>query len=456
METRTETDSLGSLKIPADAYWGIHTQRALNNFNVSANKVPARLIRAMAQVKRACAAANSELKHLDTKTAEAVTAACKEIEAGRLENSFPLDALQGGAGTSTNMNLNEVIANRALELLGKHKGDYSAVDPIEHVNLHQSTNDVYPTALKVASIYALRELSEAASVLQGAFQEKEKEFAEVLTIGRTELQDAVPITLGSQFTTFAEAIARDRWRTFKSEERMRVVNIGGTAVGTGLTAPKKYIFLVIEKLRAITGLGLSRAEQPMDPTANNDVFVEVSGMLDAHASNIIKIASDLRLLHYLGELSLPPVQAGSSIMPGKVNPVIIESAVSSCMKVSSNHRLISECVSRGTLQINEFLPLIAFAFLESLDILINTDRMVAAHVRGITADEELCRKKFESNKIIITAFVPHIGYNKCEELLKEFETAGSDNFRAFLEIKLGKELTDTILSPYNLVSLGFK
>jgi aspartate ammonia-lyase len=456
MKTRTETDSLGSLNITVDAYWGIHTQRAIENFRISHYSTPVRLISALAQVKKACALANKELKYLDDRIADGVIKACNDIESGRYNNQFPLDALQGGAGTSTNMNINEVIANLTMESMGFEKGSYNIIDPIEHINLHQSTNDVYPTALKVASINGLKELSEAASALQGAFQEKEKEFASILTIGRTEMQDAVPITLGSQFTTFAEAIARDRWRTFKSEERLRVVNIGGTAVGTGLTAPKKYIFLVIEKLRDITGLGLSRAEQPMDPTANNDVFIEVSGMLDSHASNIIKIATDLRFLHYLGEISLPPVQAGSSIMPGKVNPVILESAIQACMKVSNNHRLISESVSRGTLQINEFMPLIAFAFLESIDLLINTDKMLTSHVNNISADEAVCKNRFESNTAIITAFIPHIGYNKCTELLKEYDNFNSGNFRAFLTEKLGSELVGQVLSPFNLLSLGHK
>lgn len=456
MKTRTESDSMGSLNIPADAYWGIHTQRAAGNFQVSGYPTPARLIKALAQVKKACALANTELGYLDSIVAGALVTACNETENGQLHTQFPVDALQGGAGTSTNMNINEVIANRALEILGQPAGSYNIISPIEHVNMHQSTNDVYPTALKIASIFALKELSETASLLQGAFQEKEKEFASILTIGRTELQDAVPITLGSQFTTFAEAIARDRWRTFKSEERLRVVNLGGTAVGTGLTAPKKYIFLVIEKLRAITGLGLSRAEQPMDPTANNDVFIEVSGMLDSHAANIIKIASDLRLLHYLGEIALPPVQAGSSIMPGKVNPVILESAIQACMKVSNNHRLVSECVSRGTLQINEFMPLIAFTFLESLDLLINTDKMILPHISGIKANETVCKSRFESNTVIITAFIPSLGYNKCEEILKEYLASGEDNFREYLLTRLGSDLVENTLSPSNLLSLGYR
>ncbi len=254
--------------------------------------------------------------------AEAIINACDEIAKGRFSDQFPVDALQGGAGTSTNMNLNEVIANRAIEILGGNKGDYSLIHPLEDVNLHQSTNDVYPTAIKVAGIYRLRDLAKAIAELQGAFQEKEKEFAGIIKIGRTELQEAVPITLGAEFSAFAEAISRDRWRTFKCEERLRVVNLGGTAVGTGLAAPQDYIFLVIEKLREVTGLGLSRGENLPAETANADSFVEVSGILKAHAVNLLKIANDLRLMNLLGEIKLPQLQAGSSIMPGKVNPVL--------------------------------------------------------------------------------------------------------------------------------------
>ncbi|MFA6570538.1 MAG: lyase family protein, partial [Bacteroidota bacterium] len=330
------------------------------------------------------------------------------------------------------------------------------INPIEHCNLHQSTNDVYPTALKIASIYAVRELSESIAKLQGELQKKEKEFADILIIGRTEMQDAVPITLGGQFSSFAETIARDRWRTFKCEERLRTVNIGGTAVGTGLTAPRKYIFLVIEKLRTNTGLGLTRADTLLDQTANLDSFVEVAGIMSAHATNLIKIARDLRLLHFVHEINLPAVQAGSSIMPGKVNPVICESVISCGMKVLSNVQLISECVSQGTLQINEFIPLIAFALLESLDLMQNADLMFAKHIAGIIANPEICRSHFEKDETLITAFLPLIGYDKAGELLNEFHSMKADNLIEFLKEKLGNELVDTTLSPSNLMSLGHR
>ncbi len=248
------------------------------------------------------------------------------------------------------------------------------VSPLDHVNLHQSTNDTFPTAIKVAGIIGLRRLSEAVARLQGAFQDKEKEFGLIVKIGRTELQEAVPITLGMEFSAFAEAISRDRWRIFKCEERLRVVNIGGTAVGTGLAAPRDYIFLVIEKLRDVTGLGLARGENLPGETANADPFVEISGILKAHASNLAKIANDLRLLNLLGEIKVPGLQAGSSIMPGKINPVIMEAAIQAAIKAMANDFIITEAASRGTLQLSEFLPVLADALLESLELLCQHER----------------------------------------------------------------------------------
>ncbi len=455
-EKRIEHDFLGSLEMPADAYWGIHTQRAINNFPISSLKVNDVLIKSLALTKKACCLANLETGHLPEEKGKAIIAACDEIAAGGLSDQFPVDALQGGAGTSTNMNINEVIANRAIELLGGKKGNYSLLHPLEDVNLHQSTNDVYPTALKVAAIYRLRDLSAAISGLQGAFQEKEKEFAAIVKLGRTELQDAVPITLGAEFSAFAEAFSRDRWRTFKCEERLRVVNLGGTAVGTGLAAPRNYIFLVIEKLREVTGLGLSRGENILGETANADSFVEVSGILKAHGVNLIKIAGDLRLMNLLGEIRLPQLQAGSSIMPGKVNPVLAEAAIQIGIKVIANDGIITETAARGTLQINEFLPLLAHSLLESLDLLINIDVLLTSHVRGIMACKDKCEEYFNASPMIITALLPIIGYEKATEFITEYSSGSENNMRLFLEKKLGKELIDKVFSPYQLTALGYK
>jgi aspartate ammonia-lyase len=453
---RIEHDFLGSLEVPASSYWGIHTKRAINNFHISGIKVNAGLIRSLAQTKKACCLANLETGHLAPDKAKAIIAACDEISAGELADQFPIDALQGGAGTSTNMNINEVIANRAIEILGGSKGDYSIIHPLEDINLHQSTNDVYPTALKVAAIFLLRDLSKAISGLQGAFQEKEKEFAAIVKIGRTELQEAVPITLGAEFSAFAEAFSRDRWRTFKCEERLRVVNLGGTAVGTGLAAPRNYIFLVTEKLRDVTGLGLSRGENVMGETANVDSFVEVSAILKAHAVNLIKISNDLRLMNFLGEIRLPQLQAGSSIMPGKVNPVLAEAAIQVGMKVIANDTVVTEAASRGTLQINEFLPLLAHSLLESLDLLININGLLTGHLRGIDTNKDKCEEFFNASPMIITALLPLIGYEKATEFIKEYSSSGKNNMRHFLEEKLGKELIDKTFSPYQLTTLGYK
>jgi aspartate ammonia-lyase len=454
MDYRTEQDFLGSVQVPRDAYWGVHTQRALANFSLAGVPVHAGLIRAFASVKKACCQANRELGLMQEKKAAAIIQACQEIAGGALADQFPVDALQGGAGTSTNMNVNEVIANRAIEILGGQRGQYGMVHPIEDVNLNQSTNDTYPTALKVSVIFALRALSAQAAALQGAFQRKEQEFASVVKMGRTEMQEAVPVTLGAEFGAFAEAFSRDRWRTFKCEERLRVVNLGGTAVGTGLTAPRSYIFLVIDKLREATGLGLSRGENLLDQTANTDCFVEVSGMLNAHAASIQKICNDLRLLNLLGEIRLPPLQAGSSIMPGKVNPVLLEAAMQAGMKVAANDTLVTAACSRSSLQINEFMPLLASSLLESLELLERVDAALAAHVGGITADAAACRAYFEKSPMIVTALLPSIGYEKAAALLAEYAASPTGTLAAFLAARLGTALVEEAFSPQRLTSLG--
>jgi aspartate ammonia-lyase len=354
------------------------------------------------------------------------------------------------------MNVNEVIANRATEILEGKKGDYSTVHPLDDVNLHQSTNDVYPTAVKVAVIYMLRRLSTDIASLQGEFQKKEKEFGEIVKMGRTEMQDAVPITMGMEFSAFSEALGRDRWRTFKCEERLRVVNLGGTAIGTGISAPKDYIFLVIEKLRDVTGLGLSRGENLAGETANADAFVEVSGIMKAHASNLVKIAGDLRMMNMLGEIRLPRVQAGSSAMPGKVNPVIAEAVIQAGIKVMANDYIITEAASRSTFQIVEFMPMLADALLENLEILSNTNCMFAEHISGITADKEKCARIVDASPMIVTALVPYIGYERAADLISRFTPEEGSNFMQYLKGIIGEEIVDKALDPYALTALGFK
>jgi len=453
---RTEHDLLGERVVPADAYWGIHTLRAAENFRLSGRPVHPALIRALALVKKACARANAEIGALAPEIARAIEDACDDLAEGRIGAGLPLDAVQGGAGTSTNMAVNEIVANRALERMGRTRGDYAVVHPIDHVNLHQSTNDVYPTALKVACIGGLREAAGRLAALQGAFQDRERAWAGIVAPGRTELQDAVPLTLGAQFSAFAEAVGRDRWRTFKCEERLRVVNLGGTAVGTGLAAPRAFIFRATERLRDVTGLGLARAENLVDQTANADAFVEVSGILAAAGGNLIKIAGDLRLLHFLGEIRLPARQAGSSIMPGKVNPVIAEAAISAGLLIRANDALVGDAVSRGTLQISEFLPVAALALLESLDLLARSASMLADSVARTEADAVVCRAHAEASESLVAAFVPRLGYDGAQALVAEFRAAGGGNLRAFLAARLGAELADRTLSPENLMALGHR
>ena len=463
MATRTERDSLGELPIPADALYGIHTARALANFDVAGTPVAEELIAALAQVKLACARANQDLGLLAPEKAEAIAAACREIASGEHHEAIRIDALQGGAGTSLNMNLNEVIANLAEERLGGRRGEYRLVHPLNHVNLHQSTNDVFPTALKVAAIGLLRRLEKTIAALQNAFQEKEREFAAIVKIGRTQLQDACPMTLGAECSAWAEALGRDRWRVFKCEERLRVVNLGGTAIGTGLTAPRDYIFLATEKLREETKLGLSRAENLVDATQNLDPFVEVSGILKAHAVNLFKISSDLRLLASgprtgLGELILPAVQVGSSVMPGKVNPVICEAVAQAAMQAISQDAAITLAAQSGQLELNAFLPLVAHALLGQLAMLARTNTIFRERcVTGLQANRERCAELVERSWASVTALVPELGYETAASLAREAAECG----KSIREIVLARGLLsaarlDQLLSADAMTALGHR
>jgi len=413
---RTERDPLGSVELPADALHGIHTVRACENFPLAGRPVHPALVQAYGAVKLACARANHDLGRWDEATFGAIASACTEMSEGRLTEHIRVDALQGGAGTSTNMNVNEVLANRALVLLGAAPGDEARLSPLDDLNLHQSTNDTYPTALRVAAIRLLRELQAAVLALQEAFQEREKAFAQVVKVGRTEFQDAVLTTLGREMSAYAEALSRDRWRLYKCEERLRVVNLGGTAIGTGLAAPRAYIFRVVEHLRAITGLGLARAENLVDATQNADPFVEVSGIVKALAVTLIKVANDLRLLSSgpdggLGELRLPARQAGSSIMPGKVNPVIPEAVVQAALTAMAHDQALTQACALGSLELNAFMPLIAEALLSSLQVLTRACTILRQHcVVGLAADEARCRRHVDSSTATLTALVGHVGY----------------------------------------------
>jgi aspartate ammonia-lyase len=460
---RTERDSLGERAVPAAAYYGIHTARAIENFPLLGQPSSPALVQAMATVKLACTRTNRDLGLLDEASADAIIRACRELIAGDLAGEIVVDALQGGAGTSLNMNINEVLANRAEELLGGQRGQYARISPLDHVNLHQSTNDVFPTALKVAAITLLRRLEKSIAGLQSAFQAKEREFGDVVKIGRTQLQDACPITLGMEFSAWAEALSRDRWRVFKCEERLRVVNLGGTAVGTGLTAPRDYIFLVVEKLREETGFGLARAENLVDATQNADSFVEVSGILKAHAVNLFKISSDLRLLASgprtgLGELKLPAVQAGSSIMPGKVNPVICEAVGQAAMLAIGNDATITLAAQSGQLELNAFLPLLAHALLQSLSVLDAACRMFRERcVDGITADRAVCHAHVQQSWATVTALLPKIGYERAAAVAKQAQETGKSVVQLVVEQGLlDAETVQTLLSPDAMTGLGYR
>lgn len=458
---REERDLLGTRNVPADTLWGIHTQRARENFPLAGRPVSRELVHAYGSVKLACAQANHELGRWDEMTFAAIQAACEEMIQGRLDSFVVVDALQGGAGTSTNMNVNEVLANRALQILGRPLGEYLTISPLDDINLHQSTNDTYPTALKVAAIQALRRLEEKVVALQETFQEKEKQFAHIVKIGRTELQDAVLITLGREMGAYAEALGRDRWRVYKCEERLRVVNLGGTAIGTGLGAPREYIFRVVEHLRNITGLGLARAENLVEATQNADVFVEVSGILRALASNLYKIANDLRLMSSgpdagLGEIRLPPRQAGSSIMPGKVNPVIPEAVAQVALAVMGHDQMITQAVSAGNLELSQFLPLAADSLLTSIDLLTGAcDIFARLCVAGIEAHEEQCRWRIAGSTATATALVDSLGYTRASQLAKLALAEGKTIRQVAIEQRLMTgEQFDQLISAERVTRLG--
>jgi aspartate ammonia-lyase len=449
------------MKVPEDAFYGIHTLRAIENFPLSGRVIDSALIHAFGLVKLACAKTNNELGFFYSAKFAAIEQACNEMAAGNLDEHIMVDALQGGAGTSTNMNVNEVLANRALVILGYKLGEYDKINPIDDINLHQSTNDTYPTALKVALIFKLREFEKELVKLLDSFQNKEKEFAHIVKVGRTQMQDAVLTTLGRTMSAYAEAIGRDRWRIFKCEERLRVVNLGGTAIGTGVTAPRKYIFKVTENLKKLTGLGLARAENLLEATQNNDAFVEVSGILNACASNFMKIAGDLRFLSSgpnagVGEIKLPKRQAGSSLMPGKVNPVIPEAVTQVALTAISNNNTITQAVGMGSLELNPFLPLIADKLLETLTLMTNASAIFAEFcIDGITANEDSCREHIQASTAVVTALVGHIGYDKAQEIAKlAAETGKTVKEVAIVNQYITEDEFENLISPEAVNKLG--
>jgi aspartate ammonia-lyase len=459
---RTERDALGEVSVPADVLHGAHTARALANFALAGHPVHPELVRAYGAVKLACARTNRALGAWpDGLKAEAIERACQEMAEGLLTADVVADALQGGAGTSTNMNVNEVLANRTLVLLGKPRGRYDLVSPLDDLNLHQSTNDTFPTALRLAAIRLIHALEAEVLALQEAFQVKEKAFAHVVKVGRTEMQDAVLTTLGREMGAYAEAFNRDRWRIYKCEERLRVVNLGGTAIGTGLAAPRDFIFRVVEALREVTGIGFARAENLVEATQNADVFAEVSGILKACAVSLLKVCSDLRLLSSgpeagLGEIRLPPRQAGSSIMPGKVNPVIPEAVSQAAMLVMGHDQVVAAAAAAGSLELNPFLPLVAHCLLESCDLLARGCQALRVNcVEGIEANEERCRRQVENSTAAVTALLPVLGYEGAARLLAHAHDTGAGIKGAAISGGfLTEEQFDELTSPEAVCRLG--
>jgi len=460
---RTESDLLGARMLAADALYGIHTLRALENFPLSGRRVQGGLIHAYGLVKLAAFRTIRELGgwRETPERADALERAAGELAEGLLDQHIVVDALQGGAGTSLNMNVNEVITNRALLLLGGTPGSYHLISPLDDANRWQSTNDTYPTALRLAAIRAIGRLEERLVRLQESFQGQEKSLEGVVKVGRTQFQDAVLTTLGREMGAYAEAINRDRWRVYKCVERLRVVNLGGTAIGTGLAAPRQYIFRVVDRLREISGIGLARAENLIEATQNADVFVEVSGILKACAVTLIKISGDLRLLSSgpdagLGELRLPARQAGSSIMPGKINPVIPEAVTQAALMVTAHDQAIANAAAMGCLELNPFLPLIADALLTSIDLLANACDILARNcVDGIEADAERCRRTVEGATAVATALLPALGYAAAGRLATESAVTGRPIRALALESgRLDAAAFDALISPEAVCRLG--
>ena len=446
--------------MPAEAYYGVHTARALTNFAITGMRIGdyPELIIALASVKQAAAEANRELGLLPDSIADPVVAACREIREGRLHDQFVVDVIQGGAGTSTNMNANEVIANRALELVGRPRGEYTAIHPLDHVNASQSTNDVYPTAVKLALHLAAERLLEAMDELRLAFDAKAAEFTDILKLGRTQLQDAVPMTLGQEFGAYAVTLGEDQDRLAEAITLLREINLGATAIGTGLNADPRYADTVRARLSKIVDLQLITAPHLVEATSDCGVFVQLSGVLKRIAVKLSKTCNDLRLLSSgptagLGEINLPSVQAGSSIMPGKVNPVIPEAVNQIAFQVIGNDVTITFAAEAGQLQLNAFEPIILASLMQSLRHLRAGCRTLTEHcVRGITANVDHLRYVVEHSIGLVTALSPAIGYEQSSAVAAEALRTG----RPITELVLERGLLtrtelDRLLEPANLV-----
>lgn len=461
MECRTEKDSIGSKDIPEDVYYGVQSLRAAENFRITGLSMHPEVINSLAQIKKAAAITNCEIGLLDKHIAEAIVKACDEIVEGKLHEEFIVDPIQGGAGTSINMNANEVIANRAIEILGGQKGDYSIVHPNDHVNCGQSTNDVIPTAGKMTSLKLLKNAKKELERLHKAFCEKGEEFDSIIKMGRTQMQDAVPIRLGQEFKAYSVAIQRDINRMEKAQEEMRTLNMGGTAIGTGINADEAYLKRIVPNLAQISGMEFVQAYDLIDATQNLDPFVAVSGAVKACAVTLSKIANDFRLMSSgprcgFGEINLPAKQNGSSIMPGKVNPVIPEVVNQVAFNIIGNDVTITMAAEAGQLELNAFEPIVFYCLFQSIDTLAYAvETFVDNCVKGITANKERCKELVDNSVGIVTAICPHVGYAKAASLAKTAIRTGVPVRKLILdEGLLNEEELEEILDVKNMTEPG--
>lgn len=458
---RVEKDYLGDMKVPSAAYWGVQTQRAVENFQISGIHARPEFIHSTIIVKRAAAEANMSVGALDQKIGRAIVAAADEILGGKLLDQFVIDVYQAGAGTSHNMNANEVLANRAIEILGGKKGDYKLVHPNDHVNMAQSTNDIIPTAMRVATYTLVQTLLPELEKLRLAMHKKAEEFDHIVKPGRTHLMDAAPIRLGQVFSAYAEIVKKDINRIKVASERLLELNIGATAVGTGLNADPRYVEEAIQGISRIAGRVFRPAENLVEMTQSMADFVDVSGTLRVLSVDLIKIANDLRLMNsgpYTGlhEITLPAVQPGSSIMPGKVNPVIAECLNMICFEALGNDATIMMAAQAGQLELNVMMPIIAYNMAETLIILTNGVKMIRERLlEGLVANEERCRVLIEKNPGLALALNPYIGFEATAEVVKQAVKEDKTIREVVLERGLmKKEDLNKILDPYSLTEMG--
>ena len=461
MEFRVEKDSIGTKDVPENVYYGVQSLRAAENFHITGLNMHPEIINSLAYIKKAAAITNCEAGLLDKRRTQAIVQACDEILEGKFREDFIVDPIQGGAGTSLNMNANEVIANRAIEILGGKKGDYSVVNPNDHVNCGQSTNDVIPTAGKMTSLRLLKKLKKQLLRLHSALEQKADEFDSIIKMGRTQLQDAVPIRLGQEFKAYSVAILRDLNRMDKAMDEMRILNMGVTADCTGLNADESYLRRIVPNLSEISGMDLVQAYDLIDATQNLDSFVAVSGAVKACAVTLSKIANDLRLMSSgpragFGEINLTAKQNGSSIMPAKVNPDIPEVVNQVAFNIIGNDMTITMAAEAGQLELNAFEPIIFYCLFQSIDTIayaVNT--FVDNCVIGITANETRCRYFVENSVGIITAICPYVGYQKAAEIAKEAIKTGESVRKLIIEKGLlTKEQMDEIMDPVQMTEPG--